>query len=304
MPKKYTTQEVKNKLAEYGFQLVGIYINSHIKTEIRCHCGKIFQCKPNHIFTQSCKSCGRCTEPCVGEKINSLTIVEIRHSYGRGCSVKCVCNCGNNTKWTCFHKIKTGHTISCGHCNDPKIGNIFGKLTVMEVKPSATNGCSIKCQCECGNIRWYKSHRITSGSISSCGNCKNIRNGVFTSKTAIELHVLIEKILNKSCVHNKKINKFYIDIVEPEFKIAIEYDSYYYHRIHHYTKQKELEIDKLLKKNGYRLLRIRSDGYDIPTEQQLEKILLNDFQHGCHKRTITMTSWKKAEQKHRKNIAE
>lgn len=299
MPKRYTIKEVKNKLHKFGFKLVGKYINSHIKTQIQCHCGKIFNCRPNHIFTQSCKSCGRCNEPNIGDKFNSLTIIEIQHKSGRGCMVGCICNCGNKIKLICFHKIMTGHTKSCGHCNDPKVGNIFGKLTIIEVKPSPTNGCSIKCRCECGKIKWYRSNRITSGSVSSCGNCKLIRNGITTSKTALELHILTEKILNKKCEHNIKFGHYYIDIVQPDLKIAIEYDSYYYHRVFHNTINKEQKINKLLKQNKYKILRIRSGGYDIPTEKQLYKAFL-DLQNGAHKRTITMKSWKKEEQKHRK----
>jgi hypothetical protein len=68
------------------------------------------------------------------------------------------------------------------------------------------------------------------------------------------------------------------------------------------TLEKENRKDKAIKKAGYKLLRIRSGGLDIPTEKQLRKILLNDFQHGCKKKTITMKSWKLAKEKHKSEL--
>jgi hypothetical protein len=58
------------------------------------------------------------------------------------------------------------------------------------------------------------------------------------------------------------------------------------------SRKKSKECDK-----GYKFLRIRSGGCDIPTEKQLQTVLLNDFQHGVRKKTITMKSWKIKENK-------
>jgi hypothetical protein len=48
---------------------------------------------------------------------------------------------------------------------------------------------------------------------------------------------------------------------------------------------------------GWKLLNIKSDGTDLPSEKQLRKVLLNCFQHNIKKRTITMKSWLQAKQK-------
>lgn len=301
--RKFTAEEVSKRLETYGFKLIGDYKNTHTKTLIMCHCGKLFYPKINHIFTKSTKSCGRCNEPKIGDKFNSLTITKVRHSRGRGCMVQSVCDCGNNVDWRVFHKIMTGHTSSCGHCKDLKIGDIFGNLTVIEVIPSIHNGCSVKCLCSCGVIKQYRSNVLRHSTVLSCGNCKQTRNGVWTSSTALKLQNIIETILDTECVHNKKIGKYYIDIVQEDLKIAIEYDSYYYHRVHHNTIKKEREINKIIRQHGYKLLRIRSDGYDFPTEKQLRKILLNDFKHNCKKKTITMKSWKDKEKVYKHDIS-
>lgn len=86
-----------------------------------------------------------------------------------------------------------------------------------------------------------------------------------------------------------------------ELKIVVEYDSYYWHRIHRNTTKIEKRDEKILRKEGYKFLRVRSNGRDIPTEKQLRKVLLNDFQHDVNKRTITIKSWKTEEEKREKN---
>jgi len=76
-------------------------------------------------------------------------------------------------------------------------------------------------------------------------------------------------------------------------KIAIEYDGYYYHKIKYGDREQKdnVKIQKLIT-NGWRVLRIKSDGRSLPTIKQLQKILF-DLQNGAKKRTITMKGWKK-----------
>ena len=83
--------------------------------------------------------------------------------------------------------------------------------------------------------------------------------------------------------------------------IVIEFYSHYWHRRYkNVDLQRERRKETAIKKAGYKLLRIRSDDSNIPTEKQLRKVLLNDFQHGARKRTITMKSWKDAEERYKK----
>lgn len=51
-----------------------------------------------------------------------------------------------------------------------KVGDIFGKLTVIEKLGTGNNGgIKWKCSCECGNISECESYTLTSGHSSSCG---------------------------------------------------------------------------------------------------------------------------------------
>jgi very-short-patch-repair endonuclease len=270
------------------------------KVKCKCDCGKNINKWYDSTIVRNGKitSCGHCKDPNIGDKFWKLTVIEVRHAQSGGCSVKCRCDCGNVIKWNKAYDI-INKIQSCGHCDDPKVGDKFGQLTIIEVKPSKGIGCKIKCKCDCGYItKLYNSYTVTGGNTTSCGNCELQRNGVLTSNIALKLHDLVEKILDKKCEHNKRIGRHSIDIVQEDYKIAIEYDGYYWHRMYKNTTEKEKILDKMLKQKGYKLLRIRSGGGDIPTESQLRKILLNDFQHGSKKRTITMKSWTESEKRY------
>ena len=75
-----------------------------------------------------------------------------------------------------------------------KVGDIFGKLTVIEDSKQRTkNGTIIwNCKCECGNITQANSADLNRGSVKSCG-CyrkelltKDLTNKKFNRLTAIE----------------------------------------------------------------------------------------------------------------------
>jgi very-short-patch-repair endonuclease len=273
------------------------------KIRCKCNCGNITNWLHSCVCTNdNTKSCGHCNDLKIGDKFNKLTIIKVTPSTSYGCSVKCQCDCGNTTGWYTANVIKTGNTTSCGHCNDPKIGDRFDKLTIVDINPSKQHGCCVKCMCDCGNECYLKFSAIKYGRNRSCGNCYLHRNGRFTSQIALDLHEKIEQITNQKWEHNFHIKGIgCVDIANPEIKIAIEYDGYYWHRVHNNFKEKDNDKIHRLVKMGWKVLHIKSKGRDIPTEKQLQTVLLNDFQHGVRKRTITMKSWKKEEEK-RKNV--
>lgn len=50
-----------------------------------------------------------------------------------------------------------------------KLGDKFGKLTVLYVDGKRNRNLSYLCQCECGNTKSVASHHLKSGNIKSCG---------------------------------------------------------------------------------------------------------------------------------------
>lgn len=119
----------------------------------------------------------------IGDVFGNLTVIEdagyrIQPSGQKKRIFKCKCKCGNISIISRDHLI-TGHSKSCGHCNEIKIGNKYGKLTVL----SKSNNYYIEpltgkrnliwvCQCECGNIIEVVGKYLTSGNTKSCGCLK------------------------------------------------------------------------------------------------------------------------------------
>lgn len=56
------------------------------------------------------------------------------------------------------------------------IGEVFGKLTVIEQAPSANDRRQWRCQCECGNIITASTTALRSGDTTSCGCLKRKGN--------------------------------------------------------------------------------------------------------------------------------
>lgn len=66
---------------------------------------------------------------------------------------------------------------------DSLIGQVFGKLTVIEQVPSANGRRQWRCQCECGKIITASTTALRGGDTSSCGCLQFKRKGNTTNHT-------------------------------------------------------------------------------------------------------------------------
>ena len=92
----------------------------------------------------------------------------------------CICSCGTERKVR-GSSLRKGKSLSCG-CLKKKlmserftknlIGQVFGKLTVIEEMPHVNGNAMWKCKCECGNECIRSTKVLTKPGIHSCG-CYN-----------------------------------------------------------------------------------------------------------------------------------
>ena len=348
MPKKLTQKEAEDRSLIVGIKMVGEYKGANVKTKFKCpFCDKVFLCRPDDIFrkdNRATKSCGHCDDPKIGDRFGTLTITKVIPSNGMGCRVEAMCECGS--KWNgnayvltsgstkaCGHcedpktgekfgrltiikvtpshihgceieaicdcgkiwnggsgHIRSGNTKSCGHCEDPKVGDRFDKLTIVKVIPRKNGSCSIEAKCQCGG-EWHGiPSRLTIGNVRSCGNCKLKRNGLTTSFKALDLH----KMLNNKGMHNYTTlrngkSRICIDIayVLNANKIAIEYDEWYWHG--HKQDQDKKRMAKL-RRNGWKTLRIKASK-NLPSQEQLDKAIHKLAYTDTKSATITLPNW-------------
>lgn len=111
-----------------------------------------------------------------GQKFGRLTAVSpVR--VNNNIRWKCICECGGTTI-TSSTKLKSGHTQSCGclqrertskSCRKDKVGQKFGKLTVLERIDKMGERAKYKCKCDCGNIVIVEGCNLSTGMTKSCG---------------------------------------------------------------------------------------------------------------------------------------
>jgi hypothetical protein len=167
-----------------------------------------------------------------------------------GHTAVCICKCGN--KW--IGKLSVAKRIkTCGRCNNPKVGDRFGKLVVVEIITKNSFGCSVVCNCDCGR-QWKGFLRdLRRKKVLNCSNCGFYMNGVAISSSAIKLHGLFgmgELNYNIEEIRYKNNRPMNVDIALPCEKIAIEYNEWYWHR-------------KSLNKDRRKILRLLQGGWKI-----------------------------------------
>jgi len=143
--------------------------------------------------------------------------------------------------------------------------------------------------CTCGKEFYSKPYYVFYGSVVGCGNCKLMRNGIWTSNVALDLH---QKLIDYGFPtteehHNFKVlNGKYIDIVIPEWKIGIEYDGQHWHKS---KKSEDLKRSKELRKLGWKILLIRGN-YSIPKISTIAK-RIEKLKNGSNYEVITCKDW-------------
>lgn len=175
MTNKLDIQEVNSRLEKKGFKLVEEYRGSHYKTNIKCFCGRIFQCRPDAIFNNKTKSCGHCNDLKINDRYWSLTVINVLSSKSHGCKVICRCDCGNLYTGISAN-ITAGKIKSCGKCRYKILSNKFPKISQEwdyekndPLTPNEVKYCSTKIVWwKCNNGHSYKA-QINSKTLMNSG---------------------------------------------------------------------------------------------------------------------------------------
>ncbi len=126
------------------------------------------------------------------QKFGKLTVIE-RLENSKHCQSrwKCLCDCGNYIIST-GHRLSKGLKNSCGCANtrfEDITGQIFGKLTAIELVNR--NPTKWKCKCECGNVVVRNTNHLKS-SATNCGCSRkmvDLLGQIFGKLTVIERDV-------------------------------------------------------------------------------------------------------------------
>lgn len=121
----------------------------------------------------------------IGQKFGDYTIIKISPGPNRGVAWLCKCDCGNENfcQPSVIRQNKQLHCRSCAarkrkEALAPKIGQRFGRLTVIERK----KGGRWLCQCDCGGQTTRKPSEMKKSTLAGCNNCARERNNLAVLK--------------------------------------------------------------------------------------------------------------------------
>ena len=166
-------------------------INNRIYWWAICDCEEILKVRSDSSI-KSCKKCqykqqskerkGVLKKDLTGQKFGKLIALYTTNQYQNNHIIwHCKCECGKEIDIN-GSSLSSGNTKSCG-CLKKETSNFvqfklnltkqkFGYLTVLEETDKREYGKVIwKCQCNCRNIVYLNTNRLTSGNDTSCG-CK------------------------------------------------------------------------------------------------------------------------------------
>ena len=207
--------------------------NNRIYWWVSCECGNIQMIRSDSKNT-ACKECNNLIkkEKLKGIFMNDLTnqkfekltaLYPLDERKNKKIIWHCQCDCGNTVDVE-SQSLTSGNTKSCGCLRKEKanftklklnlIGKQFEYLTVLEETSERQYEKVVwKCQCECGNIVYLNTSRLTNGNDISCG-CKKQSLGALK----------IQKILEENQIN---FIKEYIDetLKNRRFDFAIKKDN-------------------------------------------------------------------------------
>ena len=229
-----------------------------------------------------------------GQKFNRLTVIK-RDFSRKGTYWFCQCECGNIKSVRADH-LKENRVKSCGCYNKEascarnfidEVGNVYGKLTVIERDYSKQQKAYLFCQCSCGNPKLISvmGTDLRSGHTQSCGCLKSKGElKIIQILTSLNVPFIQEKKFDDLRTEKGNLMKF--DFYLPTYNCCIEYQGrQHYSYDNHYNKtleelqQRQLYDQKKVeycKAKNIKLLVIKYTQYDKLNEEFLRRKLNED----------------------------
>jgi len=293
-PKISTDYEVL--AIQFGFTWSASEIpgNTKLKTKWQCSNYHVFDSSYNSI--QGGHGCPRCSKN-LPISIESYEKLALNRSF---CWIGIYPKSSQfNTQWKCaadhswyasYSTVKKGH--GCPHCagkarkivaDYEKLAAIRGFTWESDTLPPTTLD-KTNWGCSKGHV-WDARYADIAHNESGCPKCIDVINGSPVSKVQREVNDLVSGELNY------REGRFAIDIALTyrDTKIAIEYDSWYFHA---HKLESDKSRAKMLIERGWVVLSIKGNRL-APSKEQLFNVL--DEMVDCNKKSaeLILADWRK-----------
>lgn len=196
-----------------------------VKWICQCECGNLVEVAGDVLRRGLTVSCGcfqkqKVVKDEIGHKYGKLTVLRRAPSRGHRAYWVCQCECGNIVEISGNNLRQGQQGCGCGQIKN-RIGNKYGKLTVIKQKPNNM----WECQCDCGNIVTVFGKYLDNSHVQSCGCIKSA--GETKIKLILnELNIYFETQKSfETCrfEDTKALARF--DFYLPKYNCLIEYDG-------------------------------------------------------------------------------
>lgn len=257
--------------------------NGSVKWICQCECGNLVEVAGDVLRRGLTVSCGcfqkqKVVKDEIGHKYGKLTVLRRAPNRGHRAYWVCQCECGNIVEISGTN-LRRGQQ-GCG-CNQIKnrIGNRYGKLTVIKQKPNNM----WECQCDCGNTVTVFGKYLDNGHVQSCGCIKSA--GETKIKLILnELNIYFETQKSfETCrfEDTKALARF--DFYLPEYNCLIEYDGEQHFLSRQsgwsnnaqlaYTKSHDNFKNQWCYQNNIRLIRISYTDFDQIDKNYIQNLI-------------------------------
>lgn len=275
---------------ENGIEWLGPFPDTVLdKTSWRCQDGHKWEAPYNSI--QQGRGCLQCYE--ADNRLTSCDYKMLAQKYGfiwigplpPSNKVKTVWECAKGHQWkTRYSDIQRG--FGCPDCagRTPKTEEDYYLLADtmgFEWIGSLPQNTGYKTLWRCPEgHEWEAAYSMIHSRGTGCPHCVSMFNGRHYSKVQKQLCEMVNGELNHP------LGSYCIDIALVADKIAIEYDSWYWHGN---RLDADNRRDKELIGAGWRVLHVRSNN-GLPTEDQLN-VAISQLQLGKTKTEIVLDDW-------------
>ena len=286
----------ENAKNEYKSNEIGFSSGKNVNWKCS-KCGMEWKQKPNKMNKKKAEECPYCAHerasffynvesefPILAEEWDNKLNDKTPDKYTPQSHARVFWKCKNGHSWNAvirdrvrsIQKRGNSNKAICPYCNHERASstyNLFteapdvarqwnyiknGEITPLQITPKSSKKVWWVCEYNPNHV-WQDKVSNRTALHRGCPECSKIFTISFPSRA---IYYYLKSCFNDCQMEHRILKKYVLDIYLPYYKIAIEYDGWYYH-LGEKAKQREEKKDEAMKENGINIIRIKEQKENI-----------------------------------------